>query len=322
MAAILVTGGAGFIGSHTVERLVREGHAVTALDNLSAGAWSNLAHLGPALTRVELDVRDGGRFLALVRAAHFDAIVHLAAIVSVPYSIEQPGETFATNVTGALNVLEAARLCGVRRVVLASSAAVYGRTPPLPVREDAPLCPASPYAAQKAAAELLAAAYRQSHGIETVVLRYFNVYGSRQPPTTPYAGVVPAFIAALRERRTITVYGDGEQTRDFIHVSDIAAINLRAALGPDPGGEPLNVGTGMGVSVLGVLGEVRALLKTDAAVVFAPERAGDVRYSRADISRLHARLGYTPRVAFRDGLAALVQAGVDCPTRQAFACAS
>jgi UDP-glucose 4-epimerase len=179
---------------------------------------------------------------------------------------------------------------------------VYGRTPPLPVREDAPLCPASPYAAQKAAAELLCAAYRRSYGMETVVLRYFNVYGARQPSDSPYAGVVPAFTSALRERRVVTVHGDGEQTRDMVHVSDVAAITVRAALCADPGGEPINVGAGTGTSVLEVLSTVRGLLHADAAVRFAPERPADVRHSCADVTRLRAWLGYTPSVNLADGL--------------------
>lgn len=308
MASVLVTGGAGFIGSHTIERLLAAGHAVTALDNLSSGAWQNLRAVRDG-ERVELDVRDGERLAALVRVHRFDAVIHLAALVSVPFSIQQPALSHAVNVTGTVNVLEAARRAAVRRLVLASSAAVYGQTPDVPVSEAAPLRPASPYAAQKAAAEALCAAYRRAYGMETVILRYFNVYGPRQRADSSYAGVVPSFLVGLRAGRPITIHGDGEQTRDLIHVSDIAALNVRAALGSDPGGEPVNVGTGIATSVLGVLASLRELLRADAAVTFVPARAGDVRHSRASIDRLRQVFGYAPRIALRDGLLGLLSDG-------------
>jgi UDP-glucose 4-epimerase len=308
MASVLVTGGAGFIGSHTVERLLAAGHAVTALDNVCSGAWQNLRDAGDA-ERIELDVRDAERLASLTRARRFDAMIHLAAQVSVPLSVQQPALSHAVNVTGTVNVLEAARTGGVRRVVLASSAAVYGQTPDVAVSECAPVRPSSPYAAQKAAAELLCGAYRHAYGIETVTLRYFNVYGQRQRADSSYAGVVPAFAAGLRAGRTLTVHGDGEQTRDLIHVSDVAALNLLAALGPDPGGEPVNAGTGIATSVLGVLNLLRSLLRVDAALSFAPERTGDVRHSCADIGRMQEVFGYTPRVALRDGLADMLGIG-------------
>jgi UDP-glucose 4-epimerase len=308
MAQILVTGGAGFIGSHTVEHLLAAGNTITALDDLSSGHWTNIASGRGCVSLVVADVRDPVRLSAVVAGGGFDAIIHLAARASVIASVQRPVETHGVNVGGTLNVLEAARVAGVRRVVLASSASVYGATPPLPTAEDSPCRPVSPYAAQKAESELLCAAYRATYGLETVVLRYFNVYGRRQPADSPYSGVVAVLTDRLATARTVTIYGDGGQTRDFIHVSDVAAVNALAALGPDPGGEPINVASGERTSVLALLAQVRALLRTDAAVVFAPERPGDVRHSQADVARLRDRLGYTPRTPLRDGLRDLLGA--------------
>lgn len=308
MARVLVTGGAGFIGSHTVERLAAAGHAVTALDNLHTGSWENLAMAQGCIERVEADVRDPRTLTAIAVRGGFDAVIHLAAWASVVASVVHPLETHASNVGGTLYVLEAARQAGIRRVVLASSAAVYGREPPLPTSEDSPLRPASPYAAHKAACELLGAAYRAAYGLEVVVLRYFNVYGRRQRADSPYAGIVAVAAERLRRGEMITIYGDGEQTRDFIHVADVAAVNERAALGPDPGGEPINVASGTETSVLAVIAAMRAILRVDAAITFTSERPGDVRRSWADISRLRARLGYTPGVDLDAGLRDLLGA--------------
>ena len=302
MARVLVTGGAGFIGSHTVERLLQEGQSVTVLDNLSTGTWANLAAAPGPLERVELDVGDADRLTALVQAGRFDAIIHLAGWASVTASLERPAEAHAVHVDGTLNVLEAARIAGVRRVVLASSAAVYGRTPPLPTSEESPLRPVSPYAAHKAEAELLCAAYRAAYGLETVVLRYFNVYGRRQPADPPHASVVMTFARRLAAGKVVTIPGDGEQTRDFIHVADVAGINARAALGPDPGEGAINVGSGTQTSLLDLLAAMRAVLHADAIIDFAPERPGDVQRSQADITRLREQLGYTPQIDLRAGL--------------------
>lgn len=306
VARVFVTGGAGFIGSHTVDRLLADGHAVTALDNLDSGTWDNLSGAGGSLDRIEADVRDAERLTAIVAAGRFDAIIHLAAWASVTASLARPDAAFAVNVGGAQNVLDAARRAGVRRVVLASSASVYGREPALPVPEDTPLAPLSPYAAHKAAAELLGAAFRAAFGVETVCLRYFNVYGRRQLPDSPYSGVVSVFAHRLAAGERVTIYGDGEQTRDFIHVSDVAAINARAALGPDPGGGPINVSTGTRTSILRVLTALRDVLRADAHIVFAPERPGDVRHSQADTSRLHERLDYVPAIGIEAGLRELL----------------
>lgn len=306
MAKVLVTGGAGFVGSHVAERLLADGHAVTALDDLSTGAWSNLDGAGGELTRVEADVRDLPRLTALMHDARFDAVVHLAAWASVVASIERPVAAYTINVGGTLNVLEAARTTGTRRVVFASSTAVYGRAPHIPTHEGSALQPVSPYAAHKAAGEFLCAAYRAAYGLETLALRYFNVYGRRQTPNSPYAGVVAIFARRLSAGETITVHGDGAQTRDFIHVSDVAAVTARAATGPDPGGEPINVGSGSQTTLLTLLSTLQAELGVQAPIVFGPERVGDVRYSQADITRLRERLGYVPQVELRQGLADLL----------------
>jgi UDP-glucose 4-epimerase len=306
MVRVLVTGAAGFIGSHTVERLLAAGHAVTALDNLSTGHWSNLPIASESLTRIEADVRDGDRMLAILRDERHDAVIHLAAVASVVASIERPAEVYDINTTGTLNVLEACRVAAVRRIVFASSTSIYGRTPPVPTGEDVSPAPASPYAASKAASEMFCMAYRESFGLESVILRYFNVYGPRQPADSPYSGVVAAFARRLAAGEPVTVHGDGEQTRDFIHVSDVAAINLRAALGADPGGSPLNAGSGVQTSILGVLGGLCAALGVQAEIVYGPERPGDVRHSQARISRLVSSLEYRPAVSLQDGLRTIV----------------
>ncbi|MBI2760615.1 MAG: SDR family NAD(P)-dependent oxidoreductase [Chloroflexi bacterium] len=306
MAHVLVTGGAGFIGSHTVERLLHDGHRVTALDNLSTGTWANLRAAAGSVECIEADVRDAAALAALVRASRFDAIIHLAAWSSVAASLEHPAETHAINVGGCLNVLEAAREGGVGRVVVASSAAVYGRSPVLPSAETALPQPMSPYAAHKAECELLCSAYRVSYGLEGVPLRYFNVYGRRQPAGSPYSGFVAIAAHRLASGEPIAIHGDGEQSRDFIHVSDVAAVNVRAALGPDPGDGPINVAGGTQTSIMALLAALRTILRADAAIRFGPERTGDVRHSRADITRLRDRLGYTPRASLEEGLRELL----------------
>lgn len=306
MARLLVTGAAGFIGSHTVARLLAERHAVTALDNLSSGVWANLEGMRGDLSCVEADIRDAARLREIVLSGRYHAVIHLAALASVVASVERPDETNGVNVTGTLNLLEAVRGTGARRVVVASSTAVYGRTPPLPTAEDYPPAPASPYAASKAAAEMLCMAYRESFGLETVILRYFNVYGPRQPADSPYSGVVAAFARRVAGGEPITIHGDGRQTRDFVHVSDIAAINLLAACGADPGGRPINAGSGTETSILEVVDGLQDALGRRASVAFCPGRPADVCRSRADIHRLRNVLGYEPVVTLGNGLRSLL----------------
>jgi len=300
---LLVTGGAGFIGSHLVEGLVARSCGVRVFDNYSSGTPARLAHLGDAVRLIEGDVRDGDALA--VAAEGVEAIFHLAALVSVTQSVEQPLLTYAINLDGTLNVLEAARRCGVRRVVLASTCAVYGDSVRLPVRESELPAPLSPYAASKLAAEEAGKLYARRYSVETVALRFFNVYGPRQDPASPYAAVVPRFVAALRAGRQPTVFGDGMQTRDFIFVGDIVAGLWAAATLPGLGGAVFNLGRGEETSVLDLAHGIGAQLGVRVAPEFAPAREGEVLRSVADVSAF-AAVGFTARVALAEGLAQTV----------------
>jgi len=300
---LLVTGGAGFIGSHLVEGLVARSCGVRVFDNYSSGTPARLAHLGDAVRLIEGDVRDGDALA--VAAEGVKTIFHLAALVSVTQSVEQPLLTYAINLDGTLNVLEAARRCGVRRVVLASTCAVYGDSVRLPVRESELPAPLSPYAASKLAAEEAGKLYARRYSVETVALRFFNVYGPRQDPASPYAAVVPRFVAALRAGRQPTVFGDGMQTRDFIFVGDIVAGLWAAATLPGLGGAVFNLGRGEETSVLDLAHGIGAQLGVRVAPEFAPAREGEVLRSVADVSAF-AAVGFTARVALAEGLAQTV----------------
>src|SRR5579885_892338 len=304
---IAISGGAGFIGSHCADLLAVAGHDLLVLDDLSSGLPENLAGAGPRLQFERLDVRDGARLAASVAAFRPEALLHLAAVASVARSIEDPAGTFAVNLGGTLHALEAARTAGVRRFVFAGSAAVYGREPALPSRESDPLRPVSPYAAHKAAGELLCASYRASYGLETVPLRFFNVFGERQRPDSPYSGVISLFIGALATRGVATILGDGEQTRDFIAVRDVAAAVAAALCGPDPGGDPINIARGESLSVRRLYGLIAQALGAADAPAFGPERPGDVRHSRAAIEALRRRLCVTPVIPVHEAIAELAQ---------------
>jgi len=302
---VLVTGGAGFIGSHLVEALVARGCQVRVLDNLSSGVAERLAHVGAAVELRTGDVRDAAAVTAA--ATGVEAIFHLAALVSVSQSVAQPLATFEVNHGGTLNVLEAARHSRVRRVVLASTCAVYGDTTRLPVHEHDPLAPMSPYAGAKLAAEQACTLYARLYGVETVALRCFNIYGPRQDPASPYAAVVPRFLAALRAGGQPTIYGDGLQTRDFIYVGDIVAALWAAATLPGVAGALYNVGRGEATSVLALANGLGALLGVPVRPTFVPERAGEVRHSRADVAAF-AAVGFTAAVGLHAGLAHVVAA--------------
>ncbi len=306
MGRVLITGGAGFIGSHTAEQLVCAGHHGTILDDFSSGSRANLAAIGAGMEVLTADVCDTERMRRVIASHRYDAVIHLAARPSVAGSLADPLGSFAVNVNGTLNVLEAARQAGVRRVVVASSAAVYGRTTAPPCDEQALTVPCSPYGAHKVAAEALCAAYYAAYAMEPVILRYFNVYGPRQPAGGPYSGVIAAAITHLRAETPLIIDGDGEQTRDFVHVSDVAAVNLRAALGPYPGPEPINIARGRATSVLGLVTLIRHLLRVDAVLRFGPARPGDVRHSWASVSRLQQCLGYEAAIRLEDGLQRLL----------------
>lgn len=297
----LITGGAGFIGSHLADALTAAGHLVRVFDNLSTGLPANLAHISPAPEVVRGSVTDAD---ALDRAAAgCDTVFHLAALASVAKSVEDPLTTHAACATGTLNVLNAARKAGVRRVVYAASASAYGgASDPAGQDESTPLVALSPYAAAKLAGELYCESFAHTYGLETVRLRFFNVFGPRQRADSPYSGVIAIFASLLAAGRTPTVHGDGLQSRDFVYVSDVANALMRAADAPGVSGRVYNVGTGGSVTLLELIAELNAILGTNAVPTHGPARLGDIRHSRAKISRIQADLGYTPRVTFADGL--------------------
>lgn len=297
----LITGGAGFIGSHLVEALTRRGRRVRVFDNFSTGLRDNLAHLDPVPEVVEGDV---GEAAAVERAVRGVGVVfHLAALASVQRSVEAPGDTHRVCASGTLHVLDAARRAGVRRVVYAASSSAYGIPAGEVQTEDDPLQPLSPYAAAKLAGELYAQSFTASFGLETVRLRFFNIFGPRQRADSPYSGVIALFAAALGAGKTPTIFGDGLQSRDFTFVTDVAEALIRAADAPGISGRVYNIGTGRGTNLLELIAALNRQLGTAVAPVHAPARAGDVRHSRADISRARRELGYDPKVAFEEGLA-------------------
>ena len=301
MTRVLVTGGAGFIGSHLVRALLARGDDVRVLDNLSTGARANLADLP-----VELLVADVGE-ADQVRAATrgVDTVFHLGAMISVPASLENPASCYRTNVLGSLHVLEAARRELVRRVVLASSSAVYGDHDG-PVAEDAASRPMSPYASSKLAMEELARLYTSAMGLQTVCLRFFNVYGPRQDVHSPYAAVIPLFIEGLLDGRPPTIHGDGGQSRDFVFVEDVVQAMLQASQAA-VAGQVFNIGQGQSWTVLELAETLAALVQESLPPVFGPARAGDIRTSAADIGRATEALGYRPVWDLHQGLQATVE---------------
>lgn len=299
MASYLVTGGAGFIGSHLAEELVRRGHTVRVADSLITGKRRNLDHL-PQVEFLEGDLAD---FAVAERAVRgMDYVLHQAAIPSVPRSVQDPLTSNRANITAALNVLVAARDAGVRRLVYAGSSSAYGNTPTLPKREDMATHPLSPYALQKLVAEQYCQMFTQLYGFETVTIRYFNVFGPRQDPSSPYSGVISLFATALLEGRRPTIFGDGGQTRDFTYVANVVDGVLRACEAPKAAGEVINVACGTRISLNDLLTAMNAIVGTTIAPVYEGERAGDVRDSQADISKAKALLGYSPTVALEEGL--------------------
>jgi UDP-glucose 4-epimerase len=297
----LVTGGAGFIGSHLVESLIRQGRRVRVLDDFSTGLRDNLAHLQPAPEILDGDVADSA---AVARAtARVSVVFHLAALASVQRSVEAPAETHRVCASGTLNVLDAARRAGVRRVVYAASSSAYGIPAGEVQTELDPLQPLSPYAAAKLAGELYMQSFTTTYGLETVRLRFFNVFGPRQRADSPYSGVIALFAAALTEGRTPAVFGDGLQSRDFTFVTDVVQALTRAAEAPRASGQVYNIGTGRGTTLLQLLDALNRQLGTNIKPRHAAARAGDVRHSRADISRARWDLDYEPTVSFEDGLA-------------------
>jgi UDP-glucose 4-epimerase len=296
----LVTGGAGFIGSHLVEALVGRGAPVRVFDDFSTGLRENLAHIQPAPELIEGDLADAA---AVARAAVGAKVVfHLGAVASVQRSIEDPAFSHRVCATGTVHVLDAARRAGVRRVVYAASSSAYGIPAGEVQTEEDPARPLSPYAAAKLAGEAYAQAFAASYGLETVSLRFFNIFGPRQRADSPYSGVIAIFAAAMKAGQAPTVHGDGRQTRDFTYVDNVVQALLQAAEVAGLSGKTYNIGTGRGVSVLDLVAALNRHLGTNLPPQHGPPRVGDVRHSCADIRRARAELRYEPTVSFEEGL--------------------
>jgi nucleoside-diphosphate-sugar epimerase len=299
MAHYLVTGGAGFIGSHLSEELSRRGHNVRVADSLITGKRSNLDHVR-GVEFLEGDLAD----LDFARQAvqGVDYVLHQAAIPSVPRSVKDPIASNRANVDATLNVLVAARDAGIKRLVFAGSSSAYGNTPTLPKHEEMPTNPLSPYALQKVVGEQYLQMFTKLYGLETVSIRYFNVFGPRQDPTSPYSGVISVFATALIEKRSPKIHGDGEQTRDFTYVANVVDGVLRACEAPRASGEVINVATGGRISLNQLFKTMRDLVGGTVEPTYTETRSGDVKDSQADITKAHSLLGYQPIVSFEEGL--------------------
>jgi nucleoside-diphosphate-sugar epimerase len=300
----LVTGGAGFIGNHLTRALLERGHRVRVLDNFSTGHRDNLSDLFDDIELVEGDLRSIDTCRRAVEGVTH--VLHQAALPSVPRSVEDPHTTHEVNATGTLHLLIAARDAGVRRFVYASSSSVYGPDPKLPRAEDDRPNPISPYAVAKLAGEHYSRAFHHAYGMETVALRYFNIFGPRQGWDSPYAGVLPRFLRALRRSQAVTIYGDGNQSRDFTFVSNAVDANLRALEVDRVTGGVYNVGAGRKASVNQLLALVAGILGREPMIERKPPRPGDVRDSLADLSAARAQLGYEPRVGLEEGVRRVV----------------
>ncbi len=296
----LVTGGAGFIGSNTVDELVRRGHSVVVLDDLSNSKEANLAGAAGKIEFIRGSITD----LETVRRAcrGVDYVLHLAARASVPRSIQDPLETNRINVDGTLNVLVAARDARVRRVVFSASSSAYGETPTLPKVETMPPTPISPYGVSKFAGEVYAQVFGRVYGLENVSLRYFNVFGPRQDPGSPYSGVLARFCLALLEGQQPVIHGDGEQSRDFTFVRNVVEVNLQACEAPEASGKVFNIGTGNRYTLNHTLKMLEKISGQSVKPKHDPPRAGDIRHSQADITLARRLLGYQPQVGFEEGL--------------------
>lgn len=302
---VLITGGSGFIGSHIAERFVSEGHEVVIVDNLSTGRLENIAAFADKVSFHRGDIRNQALLNKLAEGC--DLIYHEAAVVSVPYSVEYPQETHDVNIQGTLNVLLAARDQKVKRVVFACSAAIYGEDPELPKRENMAAAPIAPYGIEKITGEYYCNVFTKLYGVEAVALRYFNVFGPRQDPKSPYSGVISIFVDRVLAKKTPLVFGDGGQYRDFVFVDNVVQANYLAGTVDKAAGGVYNVGLGQKTTLNDLLAMLGRITDQDVKPEYREERAGDIRESVADISKITRELGYDPKVGVEEGLKALVE---------------
>ncbi len=300
MTRYLVTGGAGFIGSHLVHRLVRDGHGVRVLDNLSTGHRKNLTDVMDRIDFIEGDLR---RLEDCHRACQgVEVVFHQAALPSVPRSVDDPVSFHANNIDGTFHLLLAAREAGCRRVIYAASSSAYGDQPESPKRETMLPMPKSPYALNKLVGEYYCCVFYHTYGLETISLRYFNVFGERQDPQSQYAAAIPAFISRMLRDQPPIIYGDGEQTRDFTYVDNVVDANLQAANAPRVQGDVVNIACGKSVTINQVVAAINQLMGKKLKPTYEPERAGDVKHSLADISLARKMFGFNPTLTFEEGL--------------------
>jgi len=305
MAVYVVTGGAGFIGSHIVEELVHRNETVTVIDNFSTGKRENVKPFEGKAQIVDADISQAKNLAQILKGA--DYVIHQAAIPSVPKSIMDPVKSHEANVNGTLQLLVACREARVKRVVYASSSSLYGDSPTLPKHEGMMPNPLSPYGAQKLFGEMYCQVFTRSYGLETVSLRYFNVFGPRQDATSQYSGVLALFIPAVLEGRRPTIYGDGEQSRDFTYVKNVVQANLLACTAQGVAGQAFNIACGDRITVNSMLRQINKITGKDVAPVYADSRAGDIKHSQADITRAKEDLGFKPAVTFEEGLRHTIQ---------------
>ena len=300
MAVYVVTGGGGFIGSHIVEELLRRNEIVRVIDNFSTGKWENVEPFEGGAEIIEADIAEGKNLPRFLEGA--DYVIHQAAIPSVPKSILDPVKSHHANVNGTLQLLNASREADVKRVVYASSSAVYGDSPTLPKHEGMMPNPLSPYGAQKLFAEIYCQVFSRAYGLETVSLRYFNVFGPRQDSTSQYSGVLALFIPAVLQSKRPTIYGDGLQSRDFTYVQNVVEANLVACTVPGVAGQVFNVACGDRITVNSMLQQINKITGKDIAPIYADPRPGDIKHSQADITRAKEHLEYQPKISFEEGL--------------------
>ena len=305
MAVCVVTGGGGFIGSHIVENLVRQRNTVKVIDDFSTGKRGNVEAFKNDVEIIEADLAETKNLTQFLKGT--DYVIHQAAIPSVPKSILDPLKSHNANVNGTLNLLLACRDAGVKRVVYASSSSLYGDSPTLPKNESMMPNPLSPYGAQKLFAEMYCQVFTKAYGLETVSLRYFNVFGPRQDSTSQYSGVLALFIPAVLQGRRPTIYGDGLQSRDFTYVQNVVEANLLACKVPGIGGQVFNVACGDRITVNSMLHQINKIVGVDISPVYAEPRSGDIKHSQADITRAREHLGFEPKVSFEEGLRATVE---------------